>query len=416
LAELGNHFAYGPDRCFRFQLRGENGSFQHWRKGNRIMATAPSPSMQNAAARQIVAANAVTMQQQIYTNTFNPANGVTLNIAPRNVGLILGFLVEVSGGVTNGGGTAADRTGLGSSNVVQNVTFTDLNNIQRIKTTGPHLALLNSARQGFGFGGAYAPNLPMSFGNNWSPFSAPVQIAAAGTGTLKHTFYVPIAYSPQDLRGAIYAAVVNATMNLQLQIATSAQLAVAAGADPSTAVYIGNDALAWTNTVTVNVTQIYLDQLPVGAGNIPILPMQDLNTIYDLKITTQTGMAVGQDFPVDYANYRTFLSTMPFFVNGTTMNVNDVNYWSLKAANNTELFRLSADLCALQARATFMADPPAGVFYFDHRQRPIDVLSYGNMQLILNASTVNANAKLLMGYEAFQTPQATSIAGSLPGG
>lgn len=377
---------------------------------------APNPVMDNAARRQIVLGNSVRMVQQIATQSFDPDNQATINIAPRNVGLILGFIVEVSGGVTNGAANASTRTGLGSSNVVQNITFTDLNNIQRVNTKGSHLAILNSAKQGFGFGGAYAPNLPMGYGNNWAPFSAPASLAADATGTLKHTYYVPLAYSSADLRGAIYAAVVNATMNLQIQVATSAQLGVATGADPVNAVYIGNDNVAWTNNVTVTVYQVYLDQIPVANG-VPVLPMMDLNTIYDLKYTVQTGMAAGQDFPIPYANYRQFLSTMPIFDNGGTFNSgSDVNYWALQAANNTQLMRVSADIAALEARQVFMADPPPGVYYFDHRSKPIDTLSYGNMELVLNASTVNANAQLIVGYEAFQTPQATAIAGSLPAG
>jgi len=380
------------------------------------MQQAANPVMDNMARRQIVLGNSVKMTQLISSQTVNPANQNILNIAPRNVGLILGFIVEVSGGVTNGATNGANRTGLGSSNIVQNVTFTDLNNIQRINTKGSFLSILNSAKQGFGFGGAYAPNLPMGYGNNWAPFEAPATIAATATGNLRHTYYVPLAYSSADLRGAIYAAIVNATMNLQITLSTSAELGVATGADAFSAVYVGNDNIAWTNSVTVNVYQIYLDQLPVSAGG-PVLPMMDLNTIYDLKFTTQTGLAAGQDFPVPYANFRQFLSTTPIFNNGGQYNVgSDVNYWALQAANNTQLKRVSANLAALEARQTFMADPPPGVYYFDHRDKPIDTISFGNMELVLNASTVNAGAQLIVGYESFQTPQATAIAGSLPAG
>ena len=383
-----------------------------------MAASAPSvdPRMLNASQRAIITGNAQRMVQPIYSQTFNPNNTPTINIQPRPVGLITGFIVQVTGGITNGAATAANRTGLGSANAVQNITFTDLNNVQRINTSGGHLALLNSARQGFGFGGAYAPNLPMGFGNNWAPFSAPAQLAANATGTLTHTYLVPIAYSSQDLRGAIYAAIINATMNLQITVATSAQLAVATGSDPLKAVYIDNDNLAWTGNVTVNVYQVYYDQLPTNNG-APILPMLDLNTIYDLKQTTVNGLSVGQEFPVDYANFRQFLSTTPIFDNGGSYNSgSDVNYWSIKSANSTELYRVAPDIAALEARQTFMADPPPGVYYFDHRNKPIDTISYGNMQLVLNPSVVNAGAQLVIGYEAFTQVNALSMATSLPGG
>lgn len=373
------------------------------------------PRLINQSQRAIVTGNSQRMVQQIFSGSVDPNSNPTLNIAPRNVGLILGFLVEVSGGVTNGATDAATRTGLGSANVLQNITFTDLNNVQRINTRGSHIALLNSARQGFGFGGAYAPNLPMAYGNNWGPFAGPASLAADATGTVKHTYYVPLAYSSQDLRGAIYAAVVNATMNLQLRIADDDELFVGA-TDPLGAVYSGNANGGWTNTVTVNVYQVYLDQLPVMNGQ-PVLPMLDLNTIYDLKNTVKTGMSVGEDFPVAYANFRQFLSTMPIFDNGGTFNSgSDVNTWAIQAANSTNLMKVGPDIAALEARQTFMGDPPPGVYYFDHRMKPIDTITYGNMELVLNASTVNSNAQLVVCYEAFQNSNQVPMASSLSAG
>jgi hypothetical protein len=387
------------------------------KKGNNMAAPAVDPRMINASQRALVTGNAQRMVQPIASQTFNPNNTPTINIQPRPVGLITGFIVQITGGITNGATTAANRTGLGSANAVQNITFTDLNSVQRLNTSGSHLAILNSARQGFGFGGAYAPNLPMGFGNNWAPFSAPAQLAANATGMLTHTYLVPVAYSSNDLRGAIYAAIINATMNLQITVATSAQLAVATGADPLKAVYIDNDNLAWTGNVTVNVYQVYYDQLPTAQNGAPILPMMDLNTIYDIKQTVVNGLSVGQEFPVDYANFRQFLSTMPIFDNGGSYNSgSDVNYWSIKSANSTELYRVAPDIAALEARQTFMADPPAGVYYFDHRNKPIDTLSYGNMQLVINPSVVNAGAQLVIGYEAFTQQNALGMATSLPGG
>jgi hypothetical protein len=63
-----------------------------------------------------------------------------------------------------------------------------------------------------------------------------------------------------------------------------------------------------------------------------------------------------------------------------------------------------------------MADPPLGCYYFDHRRRPLDTVTYGNLELVINPSTVNANANCVLGYEAFQQISNLSMAGSLPGG
>lgn len=381
-----------------------------------MASQAPNPMLQNLQARSIVTGNAVRMVQQIASLTVNPNTAGPINLPPRNVGLLLGFIVEISGGITNGAADVATRTGFGSANVLQNVVFTDLNNVQRINTRGSHLAILNSARNGFGFGGAYAPNLPMSFGQNWAPFSGPATLAANATGTLTHTFHVPVAYGLDDLRGAIYTAVVNATQNLQLTLATSAQLGVATAADPLGAAYVGNDNLAWTGNVTVNVYQVYYDQIPMFNG-APVLPMQDLNTIYDIKNTVLTGLSANQDFTIPYANFRQFLSTTPIFDNGGTFNSgSDISYWALRAANNTELFRMSPNIAALEARQTFMADPPPGCYYFDHRRKPIDTITYGNMELVVNPITVNAGAQMVVGFESFQIVNQQAAASSLPAG
>lgn len=379
---------------------------------------APNPSLMNAQARAIVVGNAIKLNQQIYSQSINPATQPIVNVVPRNVGLILGFLVEVSGTIANTAATALNRSDLGSSNIVRNIAFTDLNNVTRINATGYQMALLNSARQGFGFGGAYAPNLPMNYGNNFSPFSGPTSIAISTNGIVKHTYWVPIAYGGGDLRGAIYAGIVNATMNLQLTLNATPCVGVpgVGAADPLTSVYTGNAAANWLGNVQVNVNQVYLDQLPTSGG-APILPLMDLNTIYDIKYVTVNGLAVGQDFPVSYANFRQFLSTTVLFDNGGAFNPGtDLNFLALQAANSTNIFKLSPSIAALQARQTFMADPPAGIYYFDHRERPIDTTSYGNMQLILNPSAINAGAQLIVCYEGFaqtsQLPSAASLSGA----
>jgi hypothetical protein len=368
----------------------------------------------NAQQRAAVLGYGQKMSQIIASGTVTPATTPVINIPPRNVGLILGFIVKITGGVTNGAVDAAAITGLGSSNIVNNFTFTDLNNVQRINTSGSHIALLNSARQGFGFGGAYAPNLPMGYGNNWAPFAGSSTLAANATGTLTHTYYVPLAYSANDLRGAVYANVVNATQNLAITLAQSADLFVATGSDPLQAAYTGNTNGAWTSTISYEVTQVYIDQIPMING-VPVLPMLDINTIYDIKRTALTGMSANQDFPVPYSNYRAFLSTFAIYDNAGVYNVgSDVNYFNLKSANSTELFKYTPNVAALMARQTFMADPPPGVYYFDHRDKPLDTITYGNLELNLNASAVTAGASLVMLYESFQNvtqiPNASSLA------
>lgn len=368
------------------------------------MASSPPTPQQmmqmNSLQRAAVLANAIEMKQQISSQSVVPSAQSVVNIAPRNVGLIKGFIVEVTGTLRNGATDGCTRTGFGTANLIRNFQFTDLNNNVRINASGRSIALLNSARQGWVYGGAYAPNVAMGYGNNWNVNQGAASAAADTDIPVRQIYYVPLAYSGSDLRGSIYAAVVNATMNLQITINTTPFVAAT---DPLNAVYSGNALGGWkaATAVTITVYQVYLDQLPTQNGG-PILPIMDLNTIYEIKETALTGVTAAQDFPISYANFRDFLSTIAIFDNAGVYNVgSDINYWSLTSANFTNLFKLAPEIVALEARQTYMADPPAGCYYFSHRDRPINTISYGNMELNLNAITATAGCSVIVTFEAF---------------
>jgi hypothetical protein len=370
----------------------------------------------NLAARAAVLLNSVEMVQQIFSNSFDPTTQNVVNITPRNVGLIKGFLIKVTGTLATGNTGSATRTELGAANLLSNITFNDLNNNVRHNTPGWHVALLNSARMGFGYGGAYAPNLPIDFGNNWTVQSAPTPIATASTQSVSYYYYLPLAYSNDDLSGSIYAGVINATMNLQLTINKTP---IIASGDSVGAVYTGNTTITpggWNTgaSCTITVFQVFLDQLPEINGQ-PVLPPLDLQTIYGLNQTTFTGLVTAQDFPIPYANFRNFLSTFVIFDNNGTFNVgSDVNYWSLQAANTTNIFKYGPNEAALFARYKFMADPPKGVYYFDSSRSPINTNQYGNMNLILNSAGSVTSASLLVGWEQLYNVNQITGAASLP--
>lgn len=376
----------------------------------------------NLQARRVVTTNSVKMKQQIFSQTVNPATQNVLNVQPRNVGIILGFIVEVTGGLTNGSALTINRTNFGNANMVSSFQFQDLNNYTRIQVPGWYLAVLDSARARMGYGGVIANNIPMGYGNNVAVYQGASSYATMVAGTLRMMYYVPLAYSPDDLRGAIYAATVSATMNLQITLNTTP--VVSSVTDQLNAVYVGATAgsvaaATWTSTVTVTVYQVYYDQIPRyasgQAAGQPILPLQDLNTVYDLKQTTFPGITAGQDFPMAYSNFRSFLSTYVVYDNaGVYVGGTDINYFSLASANFTNIFKLTPEIVALEQRPVFMADPPIGTYWFESRQTPINTINYGNMELNINASSASAGAQVLVGYESFalvnQLVGATSIA------
>jgi len=399
---------------------------------------------QNAAARGAVLNMAVPMCQQMFSQNLVPALTPQVTVYPRNVGLIRGFWVKVVHTISNASGGQATLTEFGAAHALSQIQFNDLQNLTRIQTSGWHLAFINAAKSRRVFGAqnvisaqkndttnssAAAPNqFPIDYNPTdifkgasvpWvNQILATPFIADDGTGTVCMWYYVPLAYSDTDLRGAIYANVVQATMQLILSFPGSngVQLAAVTGADSTLALYTAASTanIEITNTL-VTVYQEYFDQLPVANG--VVLPLLDLATIYDLKQTIQTGITAGQDFGYQYANFRDILSTIAVYVNtgatGARSGGADMNYWALQSANATNIWKKEPGLIALQNRNFMSADWPNGVYYFDTRKKPISTTQYGNMQLIMNPITAGAGAYQLVGVEDFALAQQLSMAGSL---
>jgi len=380
----------------------------------------PTPQQLNAAARQLVAARAVRMTQQIFSQTVVPATQNVVNVIPRNVGLICGFWIKVVSTISNttGGAVAVTPTNFGASNLLRQIQFTDLNNNIRAQIPGWYLNFLNTVKGRTPYGHSFLNtshdgiNVTGSYGANWTVINEPASIADAGTGTVTMWYYLPLSYSDGDYRGAVYANVVNATMQLQLTINTTP--VAASASDTTLAVYTAAAGAGANTSTTITVYQDYLDQLPYG-NNGPVLPILDLSTIYELKQTIFTGMTAAQDFPMQYANFRDFLSTIAVYYNGAARaSGSDINYWSLQSANFTNLWKLEPSLVALRSRALINSDLPLGCYYFGSRHRPIATTQYGNMELVLNSITAGATAYCLVGYEAFAMVNTITQAGSLP--
>ncbi len=388
----------------------------------------PSPAQVNAQARSAVLSASVNMIQKVFSSTFVPANsGNVLNIVPRNVGLIKGFYVKVVATVSAvGGAAAATVTPFGAANILSQIVFTDLNNYTRINTAGWHLNMVNSAKAHHPWGGVFASTgYPANYANGFNVQAATVPTAGGANGQIEMWYHVPLAYHARDLRGAVYANVINATMNLQLTL--NSNPVAAAAADPTLAVYAGGAAATGgaITTATVTVYQEFLDQLPVGQNGV-ILPYQDLSTIYELKNTAVVGLTTGLDFPIPYTNFRSFLSTCAVFDNfGAAVATPgaDVNYWAIQSANFTNMLQVEPHFIALKARNKIFSDFPinaannVAAYYFDHRDKPINTVQYGNMELILNpAGTLATNPVVLIGYEDMGLQNTIIPAGSFPGG
>jgi hypothetical protein len=390
-----------------------------------------SPQQQNAMVRQLILRGgalgnmyfppAVDMWQQlnpILPSSVGPGSVVTIQL--RNVGLVKRLLVEFTATVTAGATTTQTLTALGLANFISNVTFVDLGNNTRINTTGWHLNLVSSVKRRRVFAAAYTSDTPNGYGNiNNRTMFAPATIAANGNSVVKFMLEIPFVKNNHDLRGAIFADVTNAVM--QVQITLNPAMFVSSTADATLAMYqSGGTDLASLSAVSVQCNQNYLDQLPRNPQTAaPILPALDLGTAYLLNNTAGGLPVVNQDNGFAFVNARSYESVAFVFDNNGTLNINgsDLNYLAVTSANFTNILRWDGMMAATAERDILGDDFPKGTRYLDFRHRPINTDQYGNMQLIINPSSVGGSAAtFLFGWEAYGIIGQVNQGGSLPMG
>jgi len=368
----------------------------------------------NMAARQMVIQRGLNMWQAIASGQVaNPLTNNVMNIPIRNVGLVKRLVVEFTITLAQSAAETLTRTQWGPANLLSNVVLTDLNNQQRINTAGWHLHALASARRQNAYGAALVNDSPVAIGSNFPVIVAPTPITTVQT--IRMFYELPISYGDYDLRGAIYANVVNATMNLQMTF--NPNFVVGTGVDATLAGYQSSTAAIGTlGALNYTIYQNYLDQVPMSS-NGPILPLMDISTAYLLSNTSVTGLTQGQDFPVPLANFRDFMSVFAIYDNAGTLNAGtDLNYIGLQSANFTFINKYDPFMSSLLTRNMLGDDFPKGTYYFDFRNKPVATIQYGNMQLILNPSSVtNATANVLLGYETLALINQVTNAGSLYG-
>lgn len=407
-------------------------------------ATTPSarPQMNvqqaNNAAQRLLVQNAVEMTQNIYSGIVYPTSQPVLNVIPRNVGVIKKFVVKVTATLQNTGTDSANLTEYGLANILKNITFYDLQNNLRINTNGIHLTALASVKRRRPYGGCADFNqtaqvITQDGGSAHTSVSqlfnvppatryvyiAEPTIAAGENATVSASFEIPLAYSDDDLRGAVFANVVNTTMNLQLTFnADKAFSGTGTTTDDTYSIYSGSTGLF--SDCFVEIYQVYLDQLPTAQNGTYILPQISLATVYELKNSMFTGIAPNQDFPVPFTNFRDFFSTFTIFnfdgsADGRAFF--SVNYWSLTTANFTNVWKYTQDYANLLAREVLSSDLPSGMTYFSFRRHPIWTTQYGNQQINLNANDEVTTGAYLHAMWEDMALQNTLVGGaSLPAG
>ena len=401
--------------------------------GGGAPSTADVSALQNAMARKVIVQGgvlptpdgnryyppAIDMWQPLSPGLPSNVNtGSVLTCQLRNVGLVKRLIVRFKATVTAGATSQQNLTKWGLANFISNITFTDLGNNQRINSTGWHLTAVASAKRRAVFAAAYTSDTPLGYGNNNNRIMyAPSSIAATANSEVDFVLEIPFVKNDVDLRGAIYADVTQATM--QVQITLNPNMFVASTDDPTLAVYqsAGSDKATLSN-LTWQVYQNYLDQLP-RIGGVPVLPQLDIGTAYLLNNAASGVPIANQDNTFSFLNARSYESITFGYDNNGTLNVNgsDINYIQLQSANFTNIYNLDGRMIGLMQRNVLGDDFPAGMYYLDFRSRPIDTNQYGNMQLVINPATVGGSgAYFLYGLEAYGVIGLVNQGGSIVSG
>lgn len=377
--------------------------------------TAAAPTA--AQIRNAILNSAVTVTQPIQSPMIIPSpvagSPNIFNIVPRSVGLLKKLYLKVRVDFTTPAGCALARAPFGPANVLSNITLTDLNNLQRINTSGLHLALVQSVRRKRPVAAAALTDSPMGFGSNYpGVISCPTAVAAGNTGSVFMFYEVPVMYQDHDFRGAIYLGTTQAQMNVSATF--NPLFAVAAGQDATQSVFTYTGNAPTINAVTITPYQVYLDQLPVTKSG-PLLPTMDMGTIYQLLGANNTGFVANTPNSIPYSQLRKYLSTILIYDNGGVLNPGtDITSIALQQANTYNFWLKDPAVISYETRCEMGDDMPAGVYFLPSRMRPIDTQVFGNTSLVVTPSLVNANAQFLMLYEFFADALTIAGGGSLP--
>lgn len=345
-----------------------------------------TPQEQNMMARNIVLATAERMNQNIGTVNAQ-LNGVPANLngVPTmrqklfNVGIIthLDLTVTAIVNIT----TAALLSKRGPWNLFSAIRVKDFDGTDRINASGYQLWANRTIRSRFPAGLTFGLNAPAVDGGN--VYSLVVTPTAVGnTQKLYFKMRVPICYDPEnDLTGALLAQATTGELYLEMDLNPNLF-----GTDEDGVYSSGAGTIS---SLSVKVVQNYL--APRGAGNAIVLPVLDLNTVYELNgsLQTNTNIVAATEKTIDIPNYRTVLSVMLEYVNGGAMNPGtDVTQLRWLVGGNMPLRTYSADDLAMTVRGHLGFDLPEGTYYLSSRFKPIDTALYGNVQIGFTPNTV----------------------------
>ena len=163
----------------------------------------------------------------------------------------------------------------------------------------------------------------------------------------------------------------------------------------------------------MTVYQEYIDQF----GGLA-LPQIDLATQYLLQVAGGFQPVANTDLIIPYANFRLFMSTIFRYNNSGVFNVgSDINYVAIRTANQSDLIHVDPYTLALFNREHMGDDLGAAYYTVNHRAKPLFTNSFGNLSLVINASSVTSiNSTISVGYEQLALMNQIPAAGAIASG
>ncbi len=363
----------------------------------------------NLAARLNLLQRGIRNRLTLQTQTAQLGGSINFNL--QQIGLTTGVRLFVSVPLTV---TAAlTPSQLAPHNLIQSITVTDPNGINRSQVDGWSLNLIQSFkhRENHGLAFAFSGNVGDAGAINTNILNVPTTTAG---GTLAFVLHVPFAYDAMsDLRGSILTQLSSGVAQLNIQFASAL-----VGADSAKFPFTAGTATA--GTISVIPVQEFL-----GTGNgIDIAnpaqkPQLDLATVYGFQASDDnTNIVAGGNKQVNWPVNRTVHSALHFFENGNagTLNETDVSLVTLLANTTSPILVGPPVTWRYAMRSLLGSDAASGAYYIGRRLQPVQTAMIGqvitqfNLETVAGAGTVNFHNVYELTYPLGSAQPAVAVA------
>lgn len=331
------------------------------------------PVQQNNMARAVLQTSAVPVRKRIGVFT-GFTLGQSAKIRLLNSGLTLAVRLKITATID----TTTAIFGLsGQHGLVQRVTLTDYNQIDRVDTDAYSLMIANSRRRDEILD-AYVSRQVQGSAAATIPY--PQIVTTANAQKLVLWLDVPFAVDPNrgDLRGISLSQTVVGEQFVTVRFADAL-----VDADPTKAPFISGTAILTAGSdISVEVWQEFVQPQTPAA-----IPLIDASTVYEIKglYRSTSDIATNGQKLINYPNVRTVLGSTHLCVLNNLEPTEAALSSIQMLANSSQILNDHSLASKLREQSNrFNALPSAAVLDYDHRAFPIMTALYGNIQLAFN--------------------------------